>query len=181
MRSETGIWLAAGWRRGTVAIAVVGLACSDPVASEPRMVDVRPNALYETGCDPFNPAHNCILRDLTSGQEFGVFLEGGRLTSLWPPGSECYEIGMLMQANTGIIRWTDYSWGGIHGDYHTVEPRPGDGRLHVAYGHDPMNPDKGDDARYETIVHEFAHMNGAPQTGPFGDPAAGIARRCRGG
>lgn len=147
---------------------------------EPGDHHIRPNALRETGCDPYNAAHNCSLRRLDAADEWRIYLSGAQMMSKWPAGDECHAIGQLITANVTEVRWNPYSWAGAVADYHTSEPAPGAGRVHVAYGYNELNPDMGHEWRLNRVVHEFAHWNGAPQTGPDGDPAAATARRCLG-
>jgi hypothetical protein len=93
-----------------------------------------------------------------------------------------------MQGHAGEVRLLDYMWreldedgdlAPVTGDAHLVEPVPGTGRVHIARGYDALNPDRGLAAVLQTARHEFAHLNGVPQSAVWHvDVAAQLATMC---
>jgi hypothetical protein len=103
-------------------------------------------------------------------------------------GRECRALGETMRARAADVRMLEYMWRAadpsgrvapVTGDAHPVEAAAGDGRVHIARGFDPLNPDRGMPAILQTARHEFAHLNGAPANEAWGfDAAAQLAVAC---
>lgn len=157
-------------------LAVVVSASGPPAAAHPCAA---------AWCAPTRP---------TPADSAAIAGEADRLLSRYAAdtsalGRACRAIGAAMRDHAAEdVRMVAFMWhaadadglvGRVAGDAHTVEPAPGAGRIHVARGVDPLNPDRGLDAVLASVRHEYAHLAGARQGGPWAaDAAEEIAAGC---
>jgi hypothetical protein len=141
---------------------------------------------------PCAPAQ-CTLARPTPAESAAVIADADRILGDFagdetPLGRECRALGAAMKARAADVRMLEYMWRAadpdgtlapVTGDAHTVEPAAGAGRVHIARGFDPLNPDRGLPAILHTARHEFAHLAGARQgAGWRVDMAEQLASAC---
>jgi hypothetical protein len=148
-----------------------------------------PTTLHGQPCAPAS----CALAAPTAAEFQALVAEADRLLARYadddsPLGRQCHALGASMQAHAADVRMIAYMWrevdeegdlAPVTGDAHRIEAVPGSGRVHIARGYDALNPDRGLPAILQTARHEFAHLNGAPQSEVWHiDVAAQLATAC---
>lgn len=136
-------------------------------------------------CKPYGQTQDTgpceTLRPATFGDE--LLAESARLERNYPLGNICHDIGGRMRSGISRTYQTDIRWAAyspatgeqiLSGDYH---PEPAAGpEIHIAFGHNSLNPDRYTAGRMETARHEWAHDAGYldPHHFPNGTPPAGV-------
>jgi hypothetical protein len=148
-----------------------------------------PSTLHGQPCAPAS----CALTPPSDAEREGLLAEADRLLTRYADdtsafGPQCRALGATMKAHVDDVRMIAYMWreldedgflAPVTGDAHRREAVPGSGRVHIARGYDALNPDRGVAAILQTARHEFAHLNGAPQSEAWRmDVAAQLAAAC---
>jgi hypothetical protein len=159
------------------------------VGASPPALRGTPGTLHGQPCAPAS----CALATPTPAERDALLAEADRLLTRYadddsPLGRQCHALGDSMRVHAADVRMIAYMWREIDeegdlapvtGDAHRVEPVPGSGLVHIARGFDALNPDRGLPAILQTARHEFAHLNGAPQSQVWRiDVAAQLAVAC---
>jgi hypothetical protein len=141
------------------------------------------------GCAPAA----CALEPPTPAERDAIVAEADRLLARYADaattlGGQCRALGEAMRGRVGEVRMLPTMWrapdpegnlSAVTGDAHGVEPEAGAGRVHIARGFDPLNPDRGLPAIVETARHEFAHLIGMGRREAWGmDEGAQLAVAC---
>jgi hypothetical protein len=136
----------------------------------------------------------CAPRRPSPADSAAIADEAARLLARYagdptPLGRQCHALGAAIRAGAAEdVRMVAYMWrapdpdgrvGIVAADAHRVEPAAGAGRVHVARGVDPLNPDRGLAAVLQSVRHEFAHLAGARQgDGWAADAGERLATAC---
>jgi len=115
---------------------------------------------------------SCTLTRPAAAERAALAGEADRLLTRYAgdstlTGRACHALGAAMRDGAADVRMLAFMWRApdpdgqlapVTGDAHPIEPDTGAGRVHIARGFDPLNPDRGLPAILQTARHEFAHL-----------------------